>query len=67
MKVDNLTAVYLEILKIISTKKLVLIEYLIKIWSLLTTENSVYTFSLKHLKKYYLRILTNKNRLRNIK
>ena len=27
MKVDNLTAVYLEILKIISAKKLVLIEY----------------------------------------
>ena len=30
MKVDNLTAVYLEILKIIRTKKLVLIEYSIK-------------------------------------
>ena len=30
MKVDNLTDVYLEILKIISTKKLVLIEYSIK-------------------------------------
>ena len=30
MKFDNLTAVYLEILKIISIKKLVLIEYSIK-------------------------------------
>ena len=30
MKVDNLAAVYLEILKIIHTKKLVLIEYSIK-------------------------------------
>ena len=30
MKVDNLAAVYLEILKIIQTKKLVLIEYSIK-------------------------------------
>ena len=30
MKAYNLTAVYLEILKIFSTKKLVLIEYSIK-------------------------------------
>ena len=30
MKVDNLTAVYLEILKIVSTRKLVLIEYSVK-------------------------------------
>ena len=30
MKVDYLSAVYLEILKIISTKELVLIEYSIK-------------------------------------
>ena len=30
MKVDNFTTVYLEILKIIRTKKLVLIEYSIK-------------------------------------
>ena len=51
MKVDNLTAVYLEILKIISTKKLVLIDYSINMLSLPTTKNIVYTFSLKYLKK----------------